>query len=294
MNTAPLYDPADPAGPAGRPGGGVTYRLKVIGHLDEHWSDWLGGLDLVHDEDGTTILTAEVVDQAQLHGLLAGIRDLGVGLLSLERAEGPEAEPATRSPLDRALRTERLVLRAATEEDAEPTWRYRRLDSVNQWLTGGTPTFEEYRTKFTDPSRLATTLVVELMGDTGGDRRGNPGGDLIGDLMLRREDAWSQGEVSVEARGAQAELGWVLDPAHTGAGYATEAVRELLRYSFHELGLHRVVATAFLDNEPSWRLMERLGMRRELQAVGDALHRSGRWLDTVAYAILADEWRRTT
>ena len=109
--------------------------------------------------------------------------------------------------------------------------------------------------------------------------------------MLRREDAWAQAEVADQARGTQAELGWVLDPAHHGRGYGFEAVSELVRYAFDDLGLRRVVANAFLDNTASVRLMERLGMRRELLAVRDSLHRSGRWLDSVAYALLEDEWR---
>lgn len=108
--------------------------------------------------------------------------------------------------------------------------------------------------------------------------------------MLRREDAWAQLDVADQARGTQAELGWVLDPVHTGHGYATEAVRELLRYCFQDLGVRRVTANCFLDNDTSWRLMERVGMRRELHAVGESLHRSGRWLDTLGYAILDEEW----
>ena len=111
--------------------------------------------------------------------------------------------------------------------------------------------------------------------------------------MLRREDAWAQPEVADRARGAQAELGWVLDPAHTGHGYATEAVRELLRHAVEDLGVHRVTANCFLDNDASWRLMERVGLRRETHAVRESLHRSGRWLDVVGYALLADEWPAT-
>ena len=91
------------------------------------------------------------------------------------------------------------------------------------------------------------------------------------------------------ARGQQAEIGWVLDPAYTGHGYATEAVRALLRLAFEDLGLRRVVANAFADTA-SCRLMERVGMRRETHAVGESLHRSDRWLDTVGYAVSADEW----
>jgi RimJ/RimL family protein N-acetyltransferase len=115
-------------------------------------------------------------------------------------------------------------------------------------------------------------------------------GHVLGDLMLRVEDAWAQTEVAADATGTQAEQGWVLDPAHTGHGYATEAVRALLTYCFADLGVHRVVANCFLANDKSWRLMERLGMRREGHAVNESLHRSGQWLDTVTYAVLASEW----
>jgi hypothetical protein len=59
------------------------YRLRVDGHLDEHWSSWFGDLTLTHDDDGTTCLTGAVADQAELHGLLTKIRDLGVTLLSV-------------------------------------------------------------------------------------------------------------------------------------------------------------------------------------------------------------------
>jgi RimJ/RimL family protein N-acetyltransferase len=56
--------------------------------------------------------------------------------------------------------------------------------------------------------------------------------------MLRREDAWAQLAVADQAHDAQAELGWVLDPAHTGNGHAIEAVRDLLRYCFEDLRVH--------------------------------------------------------
>jgi RimJ/RimL family protein N-acetyltransferase len=93
------------------------------------------------------------------------------------------------------------------------------------------------------------------------------------------------------ARGVQAELGWCLDPRYAGRGYATEAVEGLLHLCFELLGLRRVTASCFADNERSWRLMERVGMRREAHTVADSLHRSGRWLDGLTYAMLADEWR---
>jgi RimJ/RimL family protein N-acetyltransferase len=82
----------------------------------------------------------------------------------------------------------------------------------------------------------------------------------------------------------------VLDPAVGGHGYATEAVRELLRLCFEDLRLRRVTANAFAANEASWRLMERVGMRREGCSVADSLHRDLGWVDSVVYALLAEEW----
>ena len=62
-----------------------TYRFRVKGHLDDRWSDWLGGLAVQRQEDGTTLLIGPVVDQAALHGIIARIRDLGLPLLSVSR-----------------------------------------------------------------------------------------------------------------------------------------------------------------------------------------------------------------
>ena len=60
------------------------YEIRISGHLDDHWSAWLDGLTVTREADGTTTLRGAVADQAQLHGLLAKLRDLGAPLLSLE------------------------------------------------------------------------------------------------------------------------------------------------------------------------------------------------------------------
>ncbi len=59
------------------------YELRIEGHLDEHWSNWFGGLTLTHEHDGTTTLRGVVRDQSELHGLLAKVRDLGATLISV-------------------------------------------------------------------------------------------------------------------------------------------------------------------------------------------------------------------
>jgi hypothetical protein len=61
------------------------YRIRVSGHLDDRWSDWLDGLAVQRQDDGTTVLAGPIVDQAALHGVIARIRDLGLPLLEVNR-----------------------------------------------------------------------------------------------------------------------------------------------------------------------------------------------------------------
>jgi len=61
----------------------TVYRIRIKGHLDSQWTDWFEGLTITLDEDGTTLLTGPVIDQAALHGLLKKVRDLGMSLLSV-------------------------------------------------------------------------------------------------------------------------------------------------------------------------------------------------------------------
>jgi hypothetical protein len=74
---------------------GSTYEIRVEGHLDDHWSDRLGGLALTRHADGTTTLTGRLADQSQLYGVLSGLRDIGAALLSLgsDRPAHPEIRP---------------------------------------------------------------------------------------------------------------------------------------------------------------------------------------------------------
>jgi RimJ/RimL family protein N-acetyltransferase len=185
------------------------------------------------------------------------------------------------SAVDWPIHTARLTIRPMTPADVEPSWQIRRLPEVFEWLGHDFSDRDAYAAMMTDPVRTSRTLMVEHEGR------------LIGDLYLGITDAWAQSDVGEAAKGVQAEIGWAFDPAYGGRGLATEASAELLRICFEDLGLRRVKALCFADNEPSWRLMERIGMRREEYAVQDSLHRTKGWLDGMTYALLADEWRRT-
>jgi hypothetical protein len=59
------------------------YQIKIKGHLDSSWSQWLNDLSITHAEDGVTLLVGPIADQPALHGLLIKIRDLGLPLLSV-------------------------------------------------------------------------------------------------------------------------------------------------------------------------------------------------------------------
>jgi hypothetical protein len=75
----------------------MTYEVRLAGHLDDHWSAVLGVVALARRDDGTTTMTAVVADQAQLHGLLARVRDLGATLLSLRIVDAADTVAETTS-----------------------------------------------------------------------------------------------------------------------------------------------------------------------------------------------------
>jgi hypothetical protein len=76
------------------PGHAPFYQIRLKGHLDREWADWFGGLTITLEEDGDTLLSGLVADQAALHSLLRKVRDLGVPLLSVNCIEpGSSARP---------------------------------------------------------------------------------------------------------------------------------------------------------------------------------------------------------
>jgi RimJ/RimL family protein N-acetyltransferase len=176
-------------------------------------------------------------------------------------------------------RTDRLGIRPATHDDLEALGRIQNQAEVAYWLPSAVGTQADYLLRMGSGGLLPRTLVVELEEA------------VIGELYLHVTDGWAQVEVSERATDSEAEIGWGLDPVHQGHGYATEAAATLVRICFEELGVRRVVASAFADNEASLRVMERLRMRCETRGVRTSLHRDRGWVDNVGYALLAEEWR---
>jgi hypothetical protein len=71
----------------------VIYQIRIKGHLDREWTEWFEGLTITLEEDGDTLLTGPVVDQAALHGLLKKVRDLGLPLVSVSQVQFDETYP---------------------------------------------------------------------------------------------------------------------------------------------------------------------------------------------------------
>ncbi|MFE5307086.1 GNAT family N-acetyltransferase [Isoptericola sp. NPDC056605] len=181
----------------------------------------------------------------------------------------------TETPLP--VTTGRLVLRAHRAEDLEPLLAYYADPEVARYLLEEpwTPDVGEAqlakrlaRTSIDEPGS-ALALVVEH------------DGQVVGDVAL-----WTTGDTV-----SRGEIGWVFHPDHTGQGYATEAVRAVLDLAFGFYRMHRVVAQLDARNEPSARLCERVGMRREGHLRQDWWSK-GEWTDTLVYGVLQGD--RTT
>ena len=74
----------------------MVYQIRIKGHLGSQWTDWFEGLTITLEDNGDTLLTGLVVDQAALHGLLKKVRDLGMPLVSvspLEHGQADQSDP---------------------------------------------------------------------------------------------------------------------------------------------------------------------------------------------------------
>ena len=70
----------------------IAYQIRLKGHLGSQWTDWFEGLAITLEDDGDTLLTGALADQAALYGLLKKVRDLGVPLISVNRLEPRQAD----------------------------------------------------------------------------------------------------------------------------------------------------------------------------------------------------------
>ncbi|GAA1838012.1 GNAT family N-acetyltransferase [Agromyces salentinus] len=176
-----------------------------------------------------------------------------------------------------------LELRTPTRAALEQVLTWRNRPEVTRWLLRTTVDPEAFTTAWLDsvedPAQHTAVAVID--------------GTVVGTGSLHVQDGMGQFQGDAW-RGSEATLGYLIDPAHAGRGYATDIARALLGLAFTELGLHRVTAGCFADNAASWRVMERVGMRREQHGIRDSWHEELGWIDGFTYAILAEEWHRAS
>jgi hypothetical protein len=70
----------------------LIYQIRLQGHLSQQWTDWFGGLLITLEDNGETLLTGPLVDQAALHGLLKKVRDLGMPLLAINHLKSTQVD----------------------------------------------------------------------------------------------------------------------------------------------------------------------------------------------------------
>lgn len=173
------------------------------------------------------------------------------------------------------LRTERLVLRQVTPEDADDVHAYYGRADVSEHLLTRALSRDETAVEIqrrlslnggdgTPPDGLGLVMVLE--------------GRVVGDVVL----------IFQPPTYAQAELGWVVHPDFAGRGLVTEAARAMLELGFGHYGFMRMIAQLDARNARSAALCERLGMRREGLFRQDFWSK-GEWTDTLRYALLAEE-----
>jgi RimJ/RimL family protein N-acetyltransferase len=173
------------------------------------------------------------------------------------------------------LRLGDLTVRQVRLEDAADVLEYRSNPEVARQQYWEPFTAERVETLLAnlahvEPGRIGVPLMLVA----------EYGGEVIGDFPLT---------VNIPEH-AQGEVGFSFHPGYTGQGLATRALTAVLGFGFLQLDLHRITAATFTENERAWRLMERVGMRREAHFIHDGFVR-GRWMDVYGYGMLADEWR---
>ncbi len=174
------------------------------------------------------------------------------------------------------MKTDRLILRRFESGDWRDLYDYLSQESVMKYEPYGVFSEEESRREAARRSNDDAFWAVCL----------TDSGKVIGNIYFQQQEpkafmTW--------------ELGYVFNACYQGKGYATEACRRILQFGFEKLGAHRIIGSCNPENTASWRLLERLGMRREGHFKKPAFFTKtpeGKplWHDGYQYSILEEEF----
>jgi RimJ/RimL family protein N-acetyltransferase len=175
-----------------------------------------------------------------------------------------------------SLETDRLMLRRFCKEDWKDLFDYLSQEAVVKYEPYGVFSEEACKEEAINRSQNEAFWAVCLKAEN----------KVIGNIYFKQQEplqflTW--------------EIGYVFNPAYYGQGFATEACKRILEYAFTQLGAHRVIARCNPENTSSWRLMERLSMKREgyfrkpafFQTTGEG---KPIWHDAYQYSILEEEF----
>ncbi len=176
------------------------------------------------------------------------------------------------------IRTPRLIIRRFTLADIDDIIAFTAHPSVAQETTNIPREDRDKMMEYIETQNGYTLFETQACVDLACELKET--GVVIGLLSL------------VSDGNRQGEIGWGFGVDYRGQGLATEAARALITYAFNACGYHRISAETTFTNTRSWELMERLGMRKEAHFVKAHVptKENGEWIDTVRYAILAEEW----
>lgn len=174
------------------------------------------------------------------------------------------------------INTERLFLRSLNINDAEALFNYRSDSTANKYQ-GWIPITINDSIDFIKNRISPTVDKINTWFQFAIIKKEN--NELIGDIGIHFFDPDKY----------QVEIGFTLDEAQQGNGYATEALRATINYLFYELNKRRIIASIDPRNTNSIKLVSRLGFRKEAHFRKSILI-NGEWVDDLIYALLIDEW----
>jgi ribosomal-protein-alanine N-acetyltransferase len=195
--------------------------------------------------------------------------------LKLLQRETPVAPAINATGL--TVNTDRLILRNFMNGDWRAVHVYASDPEVSRYMTWG-PNSEQQSREYIERMMLHARQTRRREYELAVVLRESHG--LIGGCGLTVEGP----------DGKEAMLGYCFDRSHWRNGYATEAAGAMLRFGFQTLGVHRIYSTADELNVGSWRVMEKLRMKREGR-LREHIWCKGRWRNSFLYSILEDEWR---
>ncbi|MFJ7667493.1 GNAT family N-acetyltransferase [Lysinibacillus sp. NPDC097195] len=167
------------------------------------------------------------------------------------------------------ITTQRLLIRKFVAQDWQAVYSYMSNQTVMHYMPEGVYTAQQVQKFITDNSGEQAKHFAIVLHD-------QP--KVIGHLVFHQYF----GDHTYE-------IGWVLNPAYFQKGYASEAAHALLDYGFSKMKLHRIIATCQPENIASYRVMEKIGMRRE-GFFKKCIPHGDEWWDEYYYAILQEEW----